>query len=359
MLIHRPVYGNLPSYKFYVGTPGETTLVFSEPEWRYYKVMPDGTREPQDGVTTVLHATIDRSGPLMAWAVKEAMIKLKVLMTERGYVGASVLSESALDDIIKKAKTAAKDKLEDAGDVGSQSHDWLEALIKAILKDDDNRRDEILGHFPVDERASNCVAALDWANRHSVKFLHSERKCFSLKHGVAGTCDAICLTSSCDDIGCCPTPFTDSLTLLDFKTANALYPSFLFQTAIYAEAYQEENPTEKIERRFVLRLGKDDGEFESWHAAGDELFRDDRDGFLNALALYRSLHKIETRISDSKEQKWQRQKELLAAERAVRCLDADRYKGVRKKKGCNGSDIMCETCTNKYWEHNGQRDSGH
>jgi hypothetical protein len=121
----------------------------------------------------------------------------------------------------------------------------------------------------------------------------------------------------------------------------------------YAEAYQEENPTEKIERRFVLRLGKDDGEFESWHAAGDELFREDRDGFLNALALYRSLRIIESRVDDIKEGRKQRQKESLAAERAIRCLDAARYKGVRKKKGCNGTDIMCETCTNTYREHNG------
>ena len=226
-------------------------------------------------------------------------------------------------------------------------------LLKSILAGDDDRRDEILAHFPLDERASNCVvSAIEFIDRHAIVPVHSERKCFSFEHGVAGTLDVVCRASSCDDVDCCPEPFEKSLVLLDFKTANGLYVSHLFQTAIYQQAYQEETG-EHIERRFVLKLPKDEGTFESWHAAGDELFQQDLDGFLNALALYRSLHTIETRISDNKEAKRQRQKESLVAERAVRCLDADRYKGVRKKKGCNGSDIMCETCTNKYWEHNG------
>ena len=129
-----------PSYKFYVGTPKETTLVFSEPEWRYYKVMPDGGREPQDGVTTVLHATIDRSGPLMAWAVKRAMIRLKNMLIERGFVvptgsdlTAHPLYEEVLDTVIKQAKAAAKDELEDAGNVGTASHDWLETITEIYL----------------------------------------------------------------------------------------------------------------------------------------------------------------------------------------------------------------------------------
>jgi hypothetical protein len=124
------------------------------------------------------------------------------------------------------------------------------------------------------------------------------------------------------------------------------------QAGIYRQMYEEETG-EKIEQVFVVRLGKEDGEFKSWHVEGKESLQQDLDGFLSALALYRSLRTIETRISDNKEQKRQRQKESLAAERAMRCLDADRYKGVRKRKGCNGTDIMCETCTNKYREHNG------
>lgn len=361
--IYNNGFGNLPSFTFYVGTPNETTLVFSEAEWRYYRLMPDGSRVAQDGVTTVLHKTCDRSKPLMAWACKRALAKLKRILTERGYVTpvdsetVQPLFEKILDDIIKLARTAPDDELLDAGAVGTKAHSWVQSYIQSVIDGKTERTYELLAKLPIEPRACNCViAALDFMYRHSIVWLSTERKCFSLKHGVAGTCDGICLASSCGDPDCCPADYVDRKTLCDWKSANGLYCTFLMQAAIYQEMYTEETG-EKIEQRFIVRLGKDDGEFESWHAEGDELFHEDRDGFLNALALYRSLHKIETRISDNKEVRRQKRKELLATERAVRCLDADKYKGVRKKKGCNGTDIMCETCTSKYQEHNGSSET--
>src|ERR1039457_6229206 len=73
MIIYAPGQSpDLPSFNFYVGTPKECTLVFSEPEWKYYRVD-DGSHAPQDGVTTVLHRAVDRSAPLSAWSVKMAM----------------------------------------------------------------------------------------------------------------------------------------------------------------------------------------------------------------------------------------------------------------------------------------------
>jgi len=65
----------------------------------------------------------------------------------------------------------------------------------------------------------------------------------------------------------------------------------------------EEETDEKIEDRWILRLDKETAEFDPWHIEGDKAFQEDLQGYLNALAHYRSLRKIETRIGDVEEQK--------------------------------------------------------
>ena len=342
---------NLPRYSFY---DGAETLIFDKAAWTYFRVMPDGSFVPQDGVTTVLHATINKAEPLMAWAVKRAMAKLKRLMTERGFIvpvtseSAPLLFDAILDDIIQQAKQASREELEDAADVGNAAHDWIEQYIKAVLADNEDRKCELLAKLPDDmgdDRPANCcVAAICWMADHAVEWLATERKCFSRKHGVAGTSDALGLVSSCSNPDCCPKSFSRRLSLCDWKSSNSLRVDHVLQTAIYAEMYREETG-EKIEDRWILRLDKETAEFDPWHIEGDKAFQEDLQGYLNALAHYRSLRTIENRISDVEEQKRNRAKAIRATERAVRCLDADRYKGVRQKKGCNGTDSMCETCT--------------
>src|SRR5262249_19750690 len=123
---------------------------------------------------------------------------------------------------------------------------------------------ELLGNFPVDERAANCcAAAVEWMSQHNVRWLKTERKCFSRKYGYAGTMDGLAVVDSCKDRLCCPHDFTDRLTLVDWKTSNALYVEYLLQTAAYQQAYQEETG-ETIADRWVIRLGKDDAEFDPW-----------------------------------------------------------------------------------------------
>lgn len=345
---------NLPEYSFYNNT---VRLRFDQSCWTYFRIMPDGSLVAQSGVTGVVKI-IDKSAPLMAWAVRMAMEKLKRLLVEGGYIAgdghdSKLLFEGILDEIITVAKKADKEELEAAGETGHIAHDWIEQLINSILSGNENRRLELLAKLPTNERAANaCIAAVGWMAEHNVRWTSTERKVFSLFYGYAGTMDGLARVDSCADAACCPHEFKDRLTLVDWKTSNALHIEYLLQTAAYQQAYQEETG-EKIEDRWVIRLGKEDAaEFDPWHTEGNGPFQKDLEGFLNALALYRSLHKIEDRISDINEQKRAQAREILAAERAVRCLDADKYKGVRKKKGCNGTDIMCETCTDTYQKHN-------
>jgi hypothetical protein len=350
LILYADGFGDLPSYSFYGGTE---TLLFDQSKWSYYRVTPEG-RELQAGVTSVVKI-IDKSEVLMRWAVKKALEKLKKLLILGEYVITNsnndepkLLFETILDDIINLAKKADREELEAAGETGHAAHEWIENYIHSIIEEKEGRRLELLSKFPSDERAANAVtAALEWMHKHNVRWISTERRCFSRKYKYAGTADGLAIVDSCDNKDCCPESFKDRYTLVDWKTSNYLYIEYLLQTAAYQQAIQEESGR-TIEDRWIIRLGKEDAEFDPWHVSGKELFDQDFQGFLNALALYRSVHKIEDRIDDIKEKKRNRAKELLAAERQLQCLDYTKYKGSRRKKGCNGTEIMCAACETLY-----------
>ena len=339
---------NNPTFLFYDGTE---KLTFAPEEWRYYRHTPQGL-VPQDGVTSIVKL-ITPSKPLMVWAVRKALEKTKKLLMD-GYVGeqASVLYESALDEILEKAKKADEESLEDAGEVGTDAHDWIERLIKTILYDNEERRHEILAHLPTDPRAEKAaIAACGWMHAHNVRWICTERKCFSRKHGFAGTMDGLAWVDSCDDPNCCPTPFKNRRSVIDWKTSNALRVGYIWQAAAYRGAYIEEM-NEPIEDTWILRLDKETAEFDPWHIEGEELFQEDFAGFLSCLDTHRRVERVEDRVSGIKEKRTAirraAEKVIRDAAYAIECPEAKNYKGSRQKKGCNGTETVCIACT-KIW----------
>jgi hypothetical protein len=342
----------LPEHKFY---NGEVTLRFDRDKWTYFKVEADGSLIPQNGVTSVVKI-IDKSEPLMRWAVRVAMERLKKLLKERGYLTESMaipLFEEILDEIIEKAKKADKEELEAAGKTGHKAHAWIESYIKAVLAEAHDRRLELLAKLPEDERAANCsVAACGWMSDHNVRWIGTERRCYSRLYRYAGTMDGLAWVDSCQNPACCPTAFKDRLTLVDWKTSNYLYIEYLFQTAAYQQAYQEETGRTIVDR-WIIRLGKDDAEFDPWHVSGEILFQQDFKGFRNALALYRSVHEVKDRIADVQAAKVAytraEEKKVRDAANLLACPTSGEYKGSRAKKGCNGTETLCAACRQK-WE---------
>ena len=366
-------------YKFY---NDEVVLRYDVKNHLYLLLKPDGNLEPQDGVTTICHI-IDKSDALVPWACKmmaNRLITEGVLTLPSGEKIVRQMSYQDYEILVLGAKTAHKDKLEDAGEVGHVAHAWIERYIKSLLREIEDSEQECLDSKPTEPRALNCCnAALDWMKAHNVRWLGTERKIYSRKYKYAGTLDGLCIVDSCNNPRCCKRTFKDRLTVSDWKTSNYLYPEYLLQTAAYLQAYNEENgyatnyKAEMVTDRWVNRLGKEDGEFESWHA-GAEDFRADFEAFRLALMLKREYtdikarvrrRELETRESVKAERRAAKEAEELAekarkAEEKARlkvereeslrltCKNATKYKGTRKPT-CNGG-LGCLTCSAKYAE---------
>lgn len=342
-----------PYYFYHVDGKPTVELRFQTDEHIYYLVGPLGQLTPQDGVTTICHI-IDKSPALVPWSAKMVVQKLLRTMpttTKEVASGLPTLHEfdktkdccgcgwknnprsidhweaqwarhkhesevppkelvtyiaemtlEAFEKICLEAKSAPRDKLEEAGDVGHMAHTWLEYFIKAVIARDVQQQQYKLANMPADERARNCVmAALGWMKTHNVRWIETERKIYSKKYSYAGTMDGLAIVDSCDDPlcrGCAGEVFKDRLSIIDWKSSNYLYIEYLYQTAAYEAAYEEEFGVE-VEDRWILRLGKEDGEFDPWHTTEGD-FQEDFEGFLDALSLTRSVHLTEERMKGQK-----------------------------------------------------------
>lgn len=377
-------------YKFY---GDEVTLRYYDDEHAYYLLGSDGSEEKQDGVTSVVHI-IDKSEALIPWGVK--MMYEKALRTIPGTrtAGAVVMSEQELEKWLLEAKSAHKEKLEEAGKTGHIAHNWIEQYIKLIILGEIHLAAEMRVILPFDERAAQaCKAAFTWMDRHNVRWLGTERKIYHREHKYAGTMDGICLCDSCDDIHCCPEPFTDRMTVADWKTSNYLYLEYLLQTAAYQAAYNDEviafnknNDPDYVQPlavdRWVIRLGKDDGEFEAWHLQWHN-FEEDFGGFLATLDLTRRVKALKERIqkrkddlraalkaeklarkqakdeatavekANAKAEKLQKRVEALAKE----CPAFKNYKAKRKPSCKTRAGEPCEACQTKWDDIQGKASS--
>ena len=309
-------------YKEFLFYNGAVTLrYYGNPIHAYFEVV-DGELRKKDGVTTVCHI-IDKSAALVPWGCKMMYEKLmRIVPTQPNETGDEMLVPMSLeefDHFATNAKSAHKEKLEDAANVGSIAHNWLEDYIKIRL----GLKPAFLLRWPEDERSKSCVqAALDWMREHNVRWVHTERKVFSREFDYAGTLDGVAICDSCSDPVCCPTPFKDVRSLIDWKSSNYLYIEYLYQTAAYEQAYEEETG-EKLEQRWIVRLGKEDGKFDPWHCY-DDTFKKDWQGFFHALELYRTHNGVGTRmkkqreaIRDARRQQRTTEKETAKADKRV------------------------------------------
>jgi hypothetical protein len=335
-------------YKFY---NGEVTLRFDKTPHEYFLVEDNGSLSLLKSVSKISHI-VDKSQALIPWAVKVTTNKLLSLIPKtitKSGTEAVVMTYSDFEEAVMKSKTAHKEKLDDAGLIGNVVHDWLERYAK--LRIGGNCTEEILSKFPYDPRAENgCKAALEWAERHNVRWIAAEQKIYSRQHRYPGTLDGKALTDSCNDKSCCPFEFKDHLSLIDYKTSNGLYVDFILQVAAYRYADWEENQTD-YDDAWIIRLDKADGSFAAWYLDLDCLELGWK-AFRSALMLTNDIQALEeyqtARKTAQKAVKKVQKAEAKAVKLELECIGHKKYKGIRFPR-CNKGK-PCKSCLKVYNE---------
>lgn len=227
-------------YKFY---NDEITLRFNKEDHEYFRVADLGNLIPVNGVTNTV-GIIDKSLMLTPWAAKMMAQKLlRIMPTEmvEGIIRIKALTFEEFTTVVLEAKSAHKDKLDEAGDIGHMAHKCLEESIVFAMANDPEKIVRQLINLPTDEQAANAASSgFNWMQQHNVRWIETESKIYSRVHDYAGTMDGLAVCDSCGDKACCPDEFKDRLSLIDWKSSNYLKLEYLLQTAAYQKAIMEE-----------------------------------------------------------------------------------------------------------------------
>ena len=284
-----------PSLESCLGSPlsfygGTVTLRFAKDPYHQYFREACGALTHVDGVTSAC-GIIDKSQFLVPWSAKMTAEKLLRTMPkvkdELGIEYIDSILWTDFETLVLEAKKAHKEKLVDASDVGSAAHAWLEDSIRWAITFNNGKVEKLTEQEPNDHRAKNCgLAALDWMQKHSVKWISTERVVYSKEHNYAGTMDGKAIVDGV-------------LSIVDWKSSNALRSDYCLQTSAYQHADIEEFGV-PIPDRHILRLGKEKGDFEPWHL-GPGTIADDFEAFRLCLTLERAHDKLNARIAAGKQ----------------------------------------------------------
>lgn len=218
--------------------------------------------EKVPGVTTILGRI-----------AKPFLIQWSADMAAEHFLAAVKSGRSDFDAIHADARLAHANKRDASGDSGTNIHEYAECHFKGLP----------LPELKTDEAKRGAEAFHSWLNSEKIKILASERTLFSQQYYFAGTCDFVAEIDGQQVIG-------------DFKTGKRIYNETRLQTAAYQQALEEEFGAQ-FTYRLAVRFDKETGKFETQKFEDFEL---DFTGFNAALALHKTLQKIEKRPKKNK-----------------------------------------------------------
>lgn len=225
----------------------------------------------QPGVTTILGMK-DKSAPLMSWAVKQMTLRVKEILESIP----DPVQKNVIAAILDTAEDSYRDVKQEAADIGSLVHRVLEQALLGKFTEDNlpleanallapNLTPEMV------EKANLAITAgLRFFKKHEIEVLETEQPRWSPTWGFIGTGDLIAKIDG-------------ALGILDFKTSSGIYPEMFLQTAAYQVAYEEEHPDQPLDRRWIVRVGKD--------GALKEATRD-RTTLKDDFTCFRALHRV-------------------------------------------------------------------
>ena len=211
--------------------------------------------KPVTGVTTILSCIAKPA--LIQWSANMAVDFLETIYKVEGKLS---------DLFFKEARTVHRKKKQDAGAKGTDIH----AIIETIIKEAIEKTGGIISGHNVNEEPQ-VTNFIKWAIEKKVKFLVSEKRLYSVKHWIAGTCDFTCEIDGRRYVG-------------DLKTSTGIYPEMFFQVGAYRMMLEEMGEPEYV-GSIIVRCGKK-GDFETKERFE---YESDLKGFLGAVELYRAL----------------------------------------------------------------------
>jgi len=190
------------------------------------------------GVTSIT-GQMDKPG-LIYWATGLARDYLLELINERPI---------NRDDIVYSAGIHREAKKK-AADLGTEVHAWIEKWTKGENPAVPTEPYDDFTEEDINKIQNGITAFLEWVRAHNVKILEAEQVVYSKKHGYVGTLDAIGEVDG-------------KRTLIDYKTSKGIYSEMRYQTIAYKKAHEEEHGKIIAGGRWIIRLGKDTGDFQA------------------------------------------------------------------------------------------------
>lgn len=125
-----------------------------------------------------------------------------------------------------------------AADIGSLAH----FLIQCHLR---NETADLTEFSPEDvSKAETCfLKFLDFWDKENLRVVATEAPLVSEEFKYGGTIDTVAMDGG--------------LVLLDYKSGKSIWDSHLFQLAAYEQLWNENNPHTLIDRRAIIRIGKE------------------------------------------------------------------------------------------------------
>ena len=236
---------------------GEIELVFDERKHVYS--VADKNVESVTGILKI----VDKSGPLMWWAVGQAIDHIDRYCRDNDYTDAA-FDEVSWKTMLHDAQRAYMGQSGKAATVGTLVHDWIQRWFEGSIP-----------QMPRNPQMQASIESfLEWARDNEVTAINTEFKVYSREHGYAGTCDFDGMIAG-------------ERCLADWKTGKAIYPEFPLQLIGYKMAKEEETNI-KYDARWAVVLPKDGGKVKT-QRYGPETDELHKQGFLGALSLLRAI----------------------------------------------------------------------
>lgn len=208
-------------------SPAYRVELIKEKNKHIYEVNINDASVRYPGVTGYLD--VINKPALVPWAKGEALSSVSAALYKHS--GQVISGQEWIDGIIKEAKVKPDQIRDDAADLGTRVHAFVDLIVK--------------GQEPTEtpaEIAGPVQAFRDWWKNAGIEVVAGDTKIASVLHGYGGSLDAVGKKDG-------------KYILIDLKTSSGCYPEYALQVAAYAQALYETHGI-LCEKGMILRLGK-------------------------------------------------------------------------------------------------------